>query len=194
MNNNIYLNEKLERRQLNLHTLSEESGVAYSTIYNLFTGKKSIRDAKCESLHKIANTLGMSLDSLYNSFVAREEADREIMPDFLLMWENEVTSSVHINKSNVLIERFSKDPVKQIFSSDNISRIRFGEIIRSRCFDEHRTDSQQLLSLLGLKEFNPYEICKITHGKMVQDKIWFKFANEKITYSDLNKEHSCLIK
>ena len=64
MRTDYYLNEKLNTLNMNLHTLSEVSGVAYSTIYNIFTGKKSISDAKTDSLYKIARVLGVSMDEL----------------------------------------------------------------------------------------------------------------------------------
>ena len=67
MNTDIKLFERLKAYSLNLHLLSEGSGVAYSTVYNLFTGKKYIADAKSESLYKIAGYLGMSMDQLYQA-------------------------------------------------------------------------------------------------------------------------------
>ena len=87
MNKNTLFSEKLNRMDLNLHTLSERSGVAYSTVYNLFTGKKSISDAKTDSLYRIAKALNMSMDELYSQFVVRENDSRRIMPDFTLMWD-----------------------------------------------------------------------------------------------------------
>lgn len=65
MNTNIKMYNRLKAYSLNLHLLSEKSGVAYSTVYNLFTGKKNVSDAASESLYKIAGFLGMSMDELY---------------------------------------------------------------------------------------------------------------------------------
>ncbi len=67
MNTDIKLFERIKAYSLNLHLLSEGSGVAYSTVYNLFTGKKDIADAKSESLYKIASYLGLSMDQLYQA-------------------------------------------------------------------------------------------------------------------------------
>ncbi|WP_026529128.1 helix-turn-helix domain-containing protein [Butyrivibrio sp. VCD2006] len=187
MNTDIILKEKLNRKGLNLHTLSERSGVAYSTVYNLFTGKKKIEDAKSESLYKIARCLDMSMGDLYYQFVIREMDKAKVMPDFMLMWEDEVIGSVHIGELEVTIDRYDLNPVKQIFYADKISRFVFGRIIRDRCWDEHRPDSQRMLQILGLEEYNPFEICKKTHGKMVQDKTWFKFEGETLTYKELTR-------
>lgn len=111
--------------------------------------------------------------------------DEKPMPDFYLMWEDEEIAYVHIGETEVHIDRYDLHPVKQIFYRDSISRYQFGEIIRHRCFDENRPDKKELVTLLGLKEYNPFEICMRTHGKMVQDKTWFRFKGEKLRYKDL---------
>ncbi len=186
MNKDVLLSEKINSCHLNLHTLSERSGVAYSTIYNLFTGRKSIVDAKTESLYRIARVLGVSMDDLFRA-LAFDKSDK-VIPDFLLMWEDEVIASVHVGETMVDIERFDLNPIKQIFYKDKISRFEFGEILRRRCWDEHRADINEILKFIGLDEFNPYKICRITHGKMVQDKTWFKFEGETICYADLMRK------
>ncbi len=188
MNKNTLFSEKLNRMDLNLHTLSERSGVAYSTVYNLFTGKKSISDAKTDSLYRIAKALNMSMDELYSQFVVRENDSRRIMPDFTLMWEDEEIGSVHIGDKTVRIDRFDTHPAKQIFYADEIPRFVFGQILKNRCWDEHRPDIDRLLNMIGLDEYNPYEICKKTHGKMVQDRTWFRFEGEKLNFKDFEEK------
>ena len=186
MNKNVKLYNRLEAYSLNLHLLSERSGVAYSTVYNLFTGKKDISDATGESLYKISRFLGMTMDDLYRSL---NEADYSPsgFPNFLLMWRDEVISSVVIGEKKVHIDRFILHPVKQIFYKDDISRFEFGEILANRCWDRSREDIDTLLRLIGLNEYNPYEICKRTHGKMAQDDTWFKFDGETLNYQMLRE-------
>ena len=187
MNKDIELYERLQAYNLNLHLLSKRSGVAYSTVYNLFTGKKDIGDATSDSLYRIARFLGMTMDELYHSLDHNDRMDARPFPDFLLMWGDEVISSVQVGDINVHIDRFILHPVKQIFYADIISRFEFGEILRHRCWDENRPDMKILLGMIGLDEFNPYEICKKTHGKMVQDMTWFKFEGETLTYKELTR-------
>ena len=69
--------------------------------------------------------------------------------------------------------------------ADKISRFEFGEILEDRCWDRHRPDINRILELLGLDEYNPYEICKRTHGRMYQDSIWFRFPGELLTFEEL---------
>ena len=185
MNKDIKLLNRLNAYCLNLHLLSERSGVAYSTVYNLFTGKKDIADATSESLYKLARFLGMTMDELYRELSLPDDSTEKIFPNFLLMWDDEVISSVTVGETSVHIDRYILHPVKQIFYKDDITRFEFGEILRHRCWDEGRPDMKELLHLIGLEEFNPYEICKKTHGKMVQDSTWFKFDGETINYDIL---------
>ncbi len=185
MNKNIRLFDELNKQGMNLHTLSERSGVAYSTVYNLFTGKKDINDAHTDSLYRISRYLGLTMDEFFFRFAYKERNEKKDMPDFLLMWEDEVISNVHIKSTQVEIERYSLNPFKQIFFCDLMTRFMFGEILRSRCWDENRPDIKELLNLIGLEEYNPYKICLKTHGKMAQDKTWFKFEGETINYAAL---------
>lgn len=100
-------------------------------------------------------------------------------------WRDEKTASVRLDSKYAYIKRYSTHPVKQIFYSDKITRFEFGEILSDRCWDKNRPDISNLLSSLGLDEYNPYEICKRTHGKMSQDKIWFRFPGELISFKDI---------
>ncbi len=100
-------------------------------------------------------------------------------------WKNEKTATVRLDKQYAYITRYTSHPGKQIFCSDKISRFEFGEILEDRCWDKHRPDIDQILESLGIEGYNPYEICKRTHGKMVQDKIWFRFPGEILSFEDL---------
>ncbi len=187
MNKDIKLYNRLESYHLNLHTLSERSGVAYSTVYNLFTGRKSVSDATSESLCRIARYLDLTIDELFHELKSDSVKHEQFFSDFLLMWADEVIASVTIGDTTVHIDRFIIHPVKQLFYKDDITRFEFGEILRSRCWDEHRSDIHILLQMIGLDEYNIYAICRKTHGKMVQDKTWFKFADETLTYRDITR-------
>lgn len=100
-------------------------------------------------------------------------------------WKDEKTASVRLDDKYAYITRYSSHPAKQIFYADKISRFEFGQILEDRCWDKNRPDLLQLLNGIGLHEFNPYEICKRTHGRMVQDHIWFRFPGELLTYEEI---------
>jgi hypothetical protein len=105
--------------------------------------------------------------------------------DFSVMWKDEKTADVHADNSQVTIKRYTLHPAKQIFCKDKMTRYELGQIMKTRCWDEHRAGLERLLAALGLTEYNPYEICRKTHGVMYQDKIWFCYEGEQLSYEDV---------
>jgi len=103
-----------------------------------------------------------------------------------VFWKDEKTAAVRLDEYYAYISRYTKHPVKQIFYNEKITRFELGEILTDRCWDPKRPDINRILELMGLDEFNPYEICRRTHGRMYQDNIWFRFPGEKITFEELN--------
>lgn len=53
-----------------------------------------------------------------------------------------------------------------------------------RCFPRHRADVDILLDIIGLKEYNPYDIVKISQGKMISDCCWIKFDWDNSVWDD----------
>ncbi len=105
--------------------------------------------------------------------------------NFSVFWGDEKTADVTFTNSMALIKRYSQHPVKQIFAKDEIPLFEFGEILKTRCWDEHRDNLEKYLHKLGLSDYNPYEICRKTHGVMCQDKVWFKYEGESLTWDDV---------
>ena len=104
---------------------------------------------------------------------------------FDVYWENEKTAEVRVETTEVFINRIVLHPAKQIFAKDQMTRYELGRILKSRCWDEKRRDMSKLLSLIGVDEYNPYKICRKTHGCMVQDHIWFLYEDEHLTYEEV---------
>lgn len=100
-------------------------------------------------------------------------------------WKDEKTATVRLDDKYAYINRYTTNPTRQLFYADKITRFEFGEILEDRCWDKNRPDINTILELLGIDEYNPYEICKRTHGKMYQDKIWFRFPGELLTYEEV---------
>ena len=71
------------------------------------------------------------------------------------------------------------------YAFDNPTLEQLYDFLESRCMDKRRTQLPEYLKLLGLDEYNPYEIVKITHGTMMEDFMWLKFPNENITWEDV---------
>ena len=54
-----------------------------------------------------------------------------------------------------------------------------------RCVPRTRKNIEEALSYYGLKEYDPYDICKVTHGTLHGDFTWIKWEGEDITYEDV---------
>ena len=100
-------------------------------------------------------------------------------------WKDEITARVYVKKKNVIVSRFSDNPGRQLFAEKKMTRYQLGKILELRCFEKGRPDIDEILKHLGLKEYNPYEIVRKTHGVSHNDFIWFRFPGENITSKDV---------
>ena len=173
---------------MTIRLLSRLTGVAYSTVYNLFTGRKSVCDATAVTVRKLSSALDMSMDEFYDAMLEDEiGSGKASICDFTLMWKDEPVADLMINDDRVLLERYTTCPAKQLFYSDQMSLFELGEIIRTRCWEEGREDLRELLHMIGLETYGPYAIVRRTHGLMAQDPIWFRFEGEKLTYREVRR-------
>lgn len=109
---------------------------------------------------------------------------------FDVMWKDELTASVSItnNRKNIEVTKYSNDIAKQPFWGGNIDIYRIYEFLEYRCFEEARPDKVVILELLGLTEYNPWEIVKKTHGRLYEDFLWLRFPGETLTWKDVSNE------
>ena len=103
------------------------------------------------------------------------------------MMKNEVMSSVTINKitheikcvdytKNVLLQFFGRVP----HTFDNLM-----EKLESRCLPQGRPDFKLYLEYLGLKDFNPLEVCLKTRGMKWEDYQWLRFEGDASTWESI---------
>lgn len=59
------------------------------------------------------------------------------------------------------------------------------DFFRERTFPETRVNCKQVLKGLGLNYFDAYEVCKKTHGALVEDTFWIRFEGESYVYKDV---------
>ncbi len=106
---------------------------------------------------------------------------------FDVYWKDERTASVVISsdRKNVIYKRYTDIIPTVPFLFDNPSVEQVYEFLESRCMDRHRTQLEEYLNDLGLSEYNPYEIVRITHGIMWEDFMWLKFPNENINWKEV---------
>lgn len=108
--------------------------------------------------------------------------------DFNVYWKTELTASVTISPDHKTIKyfRYTDELPKIPFLNSSPTLEQVYDFLESRCMDRHREQIKEYLEDLGLKEYNPYEIVKITHGAMWEDFMWLKFPDETITWEEVN--------
>ncbi len=113
--------------------------------------------------------------------------EKRIVEDysFEVFWKDDITASVTVQGDKVKVIRYIRHPLKQLFADDIMTRYQLNRILEMRCWDREREDIDEILACLGLKEYNPYEIVKKTHGVSWNDYIWFRFPGETLTGKDV---------
>lgn len=54
------------------------------------------------------------------------------------------------------------------------------------CFEEGNADKEFFLKVLGLDEYNPWDIVPLTHGVMLEDFLWVRFkGQENLTWEEV---------
>ena len=59
------------------------------------------------------------------------------------------------------------------------------EFLCRRLPDKTRDDMPDILKRYGLRSFNPYTMCRMSHGRNVTDFVWLKFDDEEVTFNDI---------
>ena len=55
------INEYMEKKQLTQYRLAKESGLAYTTIHDIFNGKAQLEKCSAETIYYISKVLGISM-------------------------------------------------------------------------------------------------------------------------------------
>lgn len=101
-------------------------------------------------------------------------------------WKDELTAVIQINNNEVLIKKFTDNPIKQFFLAfDKIDMVHFSELLETRCWERERVDIKELLQKIGLTEYDPIKIVSRTFGVSYNDSIWFKFGENNITWKKI---------
>lgn len=176
LKDNFYMNllSELKLRNVSINECSKITGIPYGALYPLIHGQKKIEKCEYATLKKLADFLLCSIEDLLKP-----------QEDFSVLWEDEKTADVTISENQAHIIRYTTNPVKQIFSKEELSLYELGEILKYRCWDQKRENIEKYLYKLGLTDFNPYKICRKTHGVMFQDKIWFRYKDETLCWNDV---------
>lgn len=107
--------------------------------------------------------------------------DKKVLK-FYWMHEDEVCTEVevYIDPFKVDYNNITNEKLKMLcFPGHIITRDWLNRFFERRVWSSHRPDSDELLNKIGLINFNPLDIIKITHGRLTSDNFWIKFEDEK---------------
>lgn len=127
-----------------------------------------------------------SLEQMIKCYIKRKKQD-SILDNFSfeVYWKDDITARVYVRGKNVTVSKYTENPGKQLFAEKKMTRYQLGKIFEMRCWEKGRADINEILENLGLKEYNPYEIVRKTHGVSYNDYIWFRFPGEQLTSKDV---------
>lgn len=150
------------------------------------TEKQISRRKELLDLQKEQRLLSQQLKQTLQG-LEKQRMEEKMLSDysFEVFWQDEITARVSVKGSKVHVSRYCEHPVKQLFAKENMTRYQLNKILEMRCFEKERGDIRQILEHLGLKEYNPQEIVKRTHGVSYNDYIWFRFPGENLTAKDV---------
>ena len=75
----------------------------------------------------------------------------------------------------VTAENHTDDPVKCAFGTNTSPNWEdFQAFLRERCLPRERAGLREYLDALGLAEYDPWEIVRITKGRMAEDQQWLR--------------------
>lgn len=170
----------------------EKGTIKYRSLGRVYPGaicqteKQISRRKELLAMQKQQRLLNLQLKQTLQG-LEKQRMEEKMLSDysFEVFWRDEITARVSVKGSKVHVSRYCEHPVKQLFAKENMTRYQLNKILEMRCFEKERGDIRQILEHLGLKEYNPQEIVKRTHGVSYNDYIWFRFPGENLTAKDV---------
>lgn len=89
------------------------------------------------------------------------------------------------DRKEISIKKLIMDGIKQPFRANVFNKRIFYEFLENRCYENCRANLSEILAAHGLKNNNPYEWVKISHGVTYEDFWWIKFDGEDISWEEV---------
>lgn len=112
----------------------------------------------------------------------------EVIDTFYYMRQNKVCTKITVCGDRVDFEYYSDFKLDKAFG--NVTSATYEDLynfFEERCFPRERANCKQLLKMLGVDFYEPYEIVKKTHGVLGSDDYWIKFEGETLEYKEARK-------
>ncbi|MGN0413846.1 MAG: helix-turn-helix domain-containing protein [Lachnospiraceae bacterium] len=108
----MIINELLQKRNMSRYRLSKESGVAMTTITDICSGKAELDKCAAGTLYKIAKVLDVTVDSLLENNVEKDD-------DYRCSFETFKSNTCHYVKDlgdiDFIIETLEEDKIRKLY-------------------------------------------------------------------------------
>lgn len=104
----MLINELMENKKITKYRLAKDSGIAYTTINDICSGKAQLEKCSAETIYRIAKVLGVSMESLIEPCF-----DKRI--DFELFKSNTCHRLKELGDIDFLIELLEEDRIREYY-------------------------------------------------------------------------------
>ena len=104
----MMINELMENKKITKYRLAKNSGIPYTTINDICSGKAQIEKCSAETIYRISKELGVSMESII-------EPCLETRIDFELFKSNTCHSLKEKGDIKFLIEVLEEDPIRKYY-------------------------------------------------------------------------------
>ena len=103
--------------------------------------------------------------------------------------KDDLCSHVEVDTStgSISVTDYTDEVLFTVFGKRPHTVEELNAFFESRCFPRGRADEKEILEYLGLRQYNPLDIVRITHGVLFGSFSWLKFEGEgELCWDDLD--------
>ena len=102
------INELMENRNISQYRLSKDSGIAYTTINDICSGKAQLEKCSAETIYRISKVLGVSMEQLIEPCLEKRN-------DFELFKSNTCHRLKELGDIEFVIELLEQDSIRKYY-------------------------------------------------------------------------------
>jgi len=104
----VVINELMNDRKITKYRLSKDSGIAYTTINDICSGKAQLEKCSAETIYRISKTLGVSMESILEPCLDKRS-------DFELFKSNTCHRLKELGDIEFIIELLEEDHIRKYY-------------------------------------------------------------------------------
>ena len=105
----MMINELMENKKITQYRLSKESGIAYTTINDICSGKAQLTKCSAETIYHISKVLGVSMESLVEPYFDKRS-------DFEIFKSNTCHKLRELGDIEFVIELLEEDHIRKYYN------------------------------------------------------------------------------